>query len=145
MFFPSIYGPSSKGKSHKLRRRSSSSEKEKQKGKKKWPANTKVFAPSIRTAIFCFRFSLASRSTSYAKRGTVRSLSLKELVTDDYVPWAAHCLFWLCPPCITTTFLFGRNWFFRFRKLLWQAFATRFWIRRGDSPSVNPITWNNTK
>lgn len=60
-----------------------------------------------------------------------------------YVPCKIFRLFWLSSSFVTTTFLLGRNWFFRFCKLLRQAFATRVWS--GDSPRVlNPITQSNS-
>ena len=118
-------------------------------GNKNLPANTEISTPNIQTANFRFPcFSLCFGIVNELRdewRFVGCTTELKEFVTDDYVPWVAQCLFWLLPPCLTTIFFFERNWFFRFRKLLWQAFATRFWIRRGDSPRINPITWNNVK
>ena len=74
----------------------------------------------------------------------LRSTGLMNVVWNKcYVPCKIFRLFWLSSSFVTTTFLLGRNWFFRFCKLLRQAFATRVWS--GDSPRVlNPITQSNS-
>ena len=69
--------------------------------------------------------------------------SMNVVWNECYVPCKIFRLFWLSSSFVTTTFLLGRNWFFRFCKLLRQAFATRVWS--GDSPRVlNPITQSNS-
>lgn len=98
------------------------------------------------TAIFnCHRWT-HQFSNSLSEKNTIflKPMGLMNVVWSKcYVPCKIFRLFWLSSSFMTTTFLLGRNWFFRFCKLLRQAFATRVWS--GDSPRVlNPITQSNS-